>query len=177
MFGIRKIFFRMDIMLLVGNGRLVTRGENNQLVENGCVAINNKLIEDVGDTEELRTRYHGAEFIDAQGGVIMPGLINTHNHIYSAFARGLSIEGYNPKNFLEILNGLWWALDRHLSVEDTYWSAMATFLECIKNGCTTVFDHHASYGGIRGSLFAIAEAARALGVRTNLCYEVSDRGG
>jgi putative selenium metabolism protein SsnA len=107
----------------------------------------------------------------------MPGLVNAHNHIYSAFARGLSIKGYNPKNFLEILNGLWWTIDRNLLLEDTYWSAMATYLDCIKNGCTTVFDHHASYGGIRGSLFAIAEAAAKLGVRTCLCYEVSDRDG
>jgi len=62
-------------------------------------------------------------------------------------------------------------------LEDARWSAMATYLDCIRNGCTTVVDHHASYGGIRGSLFAIAEAARELGVRTNLCYEVSDRDG
>ena len=164
-------------MLLVGNGRLLTREENNQLIENGCVAIDNKLIKEIGDTVKLRAKHHDAEFIDAQGGVIMPGLINAHNHIYSAFARGLSIKGYKPKNFLEILDGLWWALDSQLSVEDTYWSAMATFLDCIKKGCTTVFDHHASYGGIRGSLFAIAEAAKVLGVRVNLCYEVSDRGG
>jgi len=107
----------------------------------------------------------------------MPGLINAHNHIYSAFARGLSIKGHNPSNFLEILDGLWWTIDRHLLVEDTYWSAMATYLDCIRNGCTTVFDHHASYGGIKGSLFAIADAAGKLGVRTCLCYEVSDRDG
>jgi len=147
------------------------------LIENGCVAADGGLIKEVGDTGELRAKYQGAEYIDAHGGVIMPGLINAHNHIYSAFARGLSIKGYNPKNFLEILDGLWWNIDRHLLVADTYWSAMATYLDCIKNGCTTVFDHHASYGGIKGSLFAIADAAEELGVRTCLCYEVSDRDG
>jgi len=109
--------------------------------------------------------------------VIMPGLINAHNHIYSAFARGLSIKGYAAKSFPEILDGLWWTIDRNLLLEDTYYSAMATFLDCIRNGCTTVFDHHASYGGIRGSLFKIADAAKELGVRASLCYEVSDREG
>ena len=164
-------------MLLVGNGRLITRGADNRLIENGCVAVDGRFIAEVGDTVELRAKYPDAGFIDALGGVIMPGLINAHNHIYSAFARGLSIEGHNPKNFLEILDGLWWTIDRNLLLEDTYWSAMATYLDCIKNGCTTVFDHHASYGGIKGSLFTIADAARKLGVRTCLCYEVSDRDG
>lgn len=164
-------------MLLIGNGRLITRGENHRLIENGCVAAEGRLIKEVGDTAALRAKYPGGEYIDARGGVIMPGLINVHNHIYSAFSRGLAIAGYHPENFLDILDGLWWTLDRHLLVEDTRWSAMATYLDCIKNGCTTVFDHHASYGGIRGSLFAIAGAAKELGVRTCLCYEVSDRDG
>ena len=164
-------------MTLIGNGRLITRDAENKVINNGCVVIDGPQIQEVGDTDQLRAKYSGVEFIDARGGVIMPGLINAHNHIYSAFARGLSIKGHNPKNFLEILDGLWWTLDRHLTVEDTRWSAMATYLDCIKNGCTTVFDHHASYGGISGSLFAIADAAAELGVRTCLCYEVSDRDG
>jgi len=162
-------------MLLIGNGRVITRGHENRLIENGCVAVKGRLIHEVGDTVTLMAKYPDAEFINAFGGVIMPGLINAHNHIYSAFARGISIKGYAPRNFLEILDGMWWTIDRHLLIEDTYWSAMATYLDCIKNGCTTVFDHHASYGGIRGSLSAIARAAKELGVRTSLCYEVSDR--
>ena len=164
-------------MLIVGNGRLITRGENNRLIENGGVAIEDSLIKEVGGVTELRTKYPESEFIDARGGLIMPGLINAHNHIYSAFSRGLSINGYDPKDFLDILDGLWWTLDRHLTAEDAYWSAMATYIDCIKNGCTTVFDHHAGYGGVKGSLFAIADAAKELGVRTCLCYEVSDRDG
>ena len=164
-------------MILIGNGRLITRGGNNRLIENGCVAIDGRCIGEVGDSSALRVKYPDAEFIDAHGGVIMPGLINAHNHIYSAFARGLSIKGYDPKNFLDILDGLWWTLDRHLTERDTYWSAMATYIDCVRNGCTTVFDHHASYGGIKGSLFAIAEAAKELGVRSCMCYEVSDRDG
>lgn len=164
-------------MLMVGNGRLVTRGAHHRLIENGCVVTAGRLIREVGGTAALRAKYPDAEYIDAKGGVIMPGLINAHNHIYSAFSRGLSIDGYSPAGFLDILDGLWWTIDRNLLVEDTKWSAMATYLDCIKNGCTTVFDHHASYGGIRGSLFAIADAAKELGVRTCLCYEVSDRDG
>lgn len=164
-------------MLLVGNGRVITRDEQNPYLLDGCVAIKDDTIVEVGDTSILKGSYPGAAFIDAHGGVIMPGLINAHEHIYSAFARGMSIRGYNPKGFLDILDGLWWTLDRHLLVKDTRASADATMIDCIENGVTTVFDHHASYGEIEGSLFAIADSAKQYGVRVNLCYEVSDRDG
>ena len=168
-------------MLLITNGKLLTRDDNNRLIENGAIAVEGCFIKEVGETDDLVKKYknikENIEVIDAKGGLIMPGMINAHNHIYSAFARGLSIKGYAPNNFTEILDGMWWTIDRNLSVEDTYWSAMATYLDCIKNGCTTVFDHHASYGGIKGSLFALSDAAKELGVRTSLCYEVSDRAG
>lgn len=107
----------------------------------------------------------------------MAGLINAHNHIYSAMNRGISINGYHPRGFLDILDGMWWTIDRHLLLEDTKYSALAICIDCIKNGVTTVFDHHASYGEIPGSLFAIADAAKQAGVRTCLCYEISDRDG
>lgn len=164
-------------MLLIGNGRLITRDNGNPYYENGAVLADGPLIRAVGETRVLREKYPEAEFLDARGGVIMPGLINTHHHIYSAFARGLSVKGYSPRNFPEILEGLWWKLDSLLTLEDCYYSALATYLDCIKNGVTTVFDHHASYGAIPGSLFEISRAARELGVRTCLCYEVSDRAG
>ena len=164
-------------MLLIGNGRLITRDSSKPFLEDGCVCVRDRLISEVGSTADMRTKYPDAEFFDAKGGVIMPGLINTHNHIYSAFARGLSIKGNNPKDFMGILEGTWWRIDRELNLDDVKHSAMVTYIDCIKNGVTTVFDHHASYGAIDGSLFAISDAARELGVRTCLCYEVSDRDG
>ena len=164
-------------MLLIGNGRLVTRDGAQPFFENGAVCIDKTKIREVGEYAALKSKYPEAEFIDAKGGVIMPALINVHEHIYSAMARGLSINGYNPKGFLDILDGMWWTIDRHLTLEQTRQSAVATYIDSIKNGVTTVFDHHASYGDIEGSLFAIEDAARQLGVRTCLCYEVSDRDG
>ena len=163
-------------MLLIGNGRLLTRDQGNY-IENGAVAIEGNLILEVGETAKLKQKYPEAEWIDADDGVIMPGLVNTHNHIYSAFARGLSIKGYNPHDFNDILEGMWWKIDRLLTKENDSLSAQAVYIDCIKNGVTTVFDHHASYLDIPGSLDTIADAAKALGVRTSLCYEVSDRDG
>lgn len=164
-------------MLIIGNGRMITRDPLMPFIEDGAVAVDGSQITDIGTTAQLKELYPEAEFIDAGGGVIMPAFINTHEHIYSAMARGISINGYNPKGFLDILDGMWWNIDRHLTLEQTRQSARATYLECIKNGVTTVFDHHASFGAITGSLSALEEAASELGVRTCLCYEVSDRAG
>ena len=140
-------------MLVLGNGRVITRDAACPLIENGAVAIDGTAICQVGCTEEIREAYPGAEYIDAKGGLIMPAFINVHEHIYSSFARGLSIKGYDPKGFLDILDGMWWTIDRNLTLHDTYLSAMATYIDCIRNGVTTIFDHHASFGSVGGFLF------------------------
>ncbi|MDD3361118.1 MAG: putative aminohydrolase SsnA [Hespellia sp.] len=164
-------------MILVGNGKLVTRDDANLYFENGAVAIDGSKIVEVGEASLLKEKYKAAEWIDAKGGVIMPAFINTHEHIYSAMARGFSIKGYNPNGFLDILDGQWWTIDRHLTLEQTKYSAIDTFISSIRNGVTTVFDHHASFGHITDSLFTIADVAKDLGIRACLCYEVSDRDG
>ena len=165
------------MMLVIGNGKLFTRNDEMPFVENGAVAIEGTKIAAVGETEAIKKQYGDAEFIDAKGGVIMPAFINTHEHIYSAMARGLSIKGYNPKGFLDILDGQWWTIDRHLTLEQTKYSAVETLISCIRNGVTTVFFFFSSFGQIGGSLFTIADVAKELGVRACLCYEISDRDG
>ena len=164
-------------MIIIGNGRLVTRDPAAPFYENGAGAVDGNTIRKVGETAAIRSEFPEAEYVDAKGGVIMPAFINTHEHIYSAMARGLSIKGYDPKGFLEILDGMWWTIDRHLTNEATRQSARVTYLDSIKNGVTTVFDHHASFGEIHDSLFAIEDAAKEFGLRTCLCYEISDRDG
>ena len=164
-------------MYILGNGRLITRSQALPYLENGAVCIDGTKIKAVGETAALRARYPEAEFVDARGGVIMPAFINAHTHIYSALARGLSIKGNNPTNFYEVLDGTWWAIDRKLTLKGTKASADALYIDCIKQGVTTIFDHHASYCEIPGSLFQIAESAKQFGIRSCLCYEVSDRDG
>ena len=164
-------------MLIVGNGRMITRDSGNPFLEDGAVAIDGTIIRDIGTASVMKARYPEAEFVDARGGIIMPAFINVHEHIYSTMARGLSVRGYSPKGFLDILDGLWWTIDSHLTNGMTRQSARETYIDCIKNGVTTVFDHHASFGEIEGSLFAIEDAAKEMGIRTCLCYEVSDRAG
>ena len=144
-------------MYILGNGRLITRSQALPYLENGAVCIDGTKIKAVGETAALRAGYPEAEFLDARGGVIMTAFINAHTHIYSALARGLSIKGNNPTNFYEVLDGTWWAIDRKLTLKGTKASADALYIDCIKQGVTTIFDHHASYCEIPGSLFQIAE--------------------
>ena len=164
-------------MIIIGNGRVLTRDKDNPYIEDGAVAVDNEIIVTVGERQSILHEYPQHIFIDAHGGLIMPALINAHSHIYSTMARGLSIKGYAPHGFLDILDGLWWTIDRHLNNQDIRYSAALTALDCIRNGVTTIFDHHAGYGDIEGSLFTIEEQIRAAGLRCSLCYEVSDRDG
>ena len=99
-------------MYILANGRLITRDGAVPYLPDGGVAIDGTKIAAVGSTAELKAKYPEAEFVDAKGGVIMPGLVNAHTHIYSALARGLSIDGYAPTTFYEVLDGQWWYIDR-----------------------------------------------------------------
>ena len=150
-------------MYLLTNGRVITRDEGGKgYYEKGAVAYEGTKIVEVGEEAALRAKYPQAEIIDARGGVIMPAFINAHTHIYSALARGLSIVGNNPTNFYEVLDGTWWAMDRKLTLEGSRASADALYIDCIKQGVTTIFDHHAAYCEIPGSLFQIGEMLAAM---------------
>ena len=163
---------------LIGNGVLITRSNKTPFFEQGCVAVDGNIIAEVGVTAQLKAKYSDVPFYDAAGGLIMPGLINTHGHIYSALARGMILQdGKVSKNFTQILENLWWRLDRALHIPEIQSSAYTTLIDGVRNGVTTVFDHHASAGQVPGSLAAIADVAQQVGVRASLCYEVSDRDG
>ena len=164
-------------MILIGNGRVFTRDENNPYIENGAVLIDGKVIKEIGKTDELKAKYPDAQYKDAKGHLVMPGFINPHMHYYSTFARGMFLDNPPATMFSDILKGLWWRLDRALTLEDLYYSAAMPMIEQIKSGVTTVIDHHASAYAVEGSLFKIADAAREFGIRSNLCYETSDRDG
>lgn len=163
--------------MILKNGRVITQDKDRPYIEDGAVVIEGNKIIAVDTTENILAKYKKEDIIDVDGKVIMPGFINTHHHIYSAFARGMASSGKPNENFLEILENLWWKIDKKLSLEDLKYSAYTTYIDCIKKGVTTVFDHNASPFAVTGSLDSIADAAKDLGLRTCLCYEVSDRDG
>jgi putative selenium metabolism protein SsnA len=157
------------------NGIVVTLGENNSVLWNATVVTDGEQIIAVGDSVELRRRFAEAESVDCNGKVILPGFICTHHHFYSTMARGMSIPGEPAANFMQILERLWWKVDRALLEEDILLSAQLPLIDCIRNGTTTVIDHHASPTRREGSLDLIEKAVRQVGIRASLCYEVSDR--
>ena len=162
---------------LITNGRIVTWAEPNEIIEDGALLIRNGLIAAIGRGNELAADHPEAENIDAGGQLVMPGNICAHTHFYGAFARGMAIPGPAMKDFPDILERLWWRLDRALTPEDIKYSALVCLIDAIKHGTTTLIDHHASPNAIEGSLDVIAEEVKEAGVRAALCYEVTDRNG
>jgi putative selenium metabolism protein SsnA len=114
---------------------------------------------------------------DCTGTLILPGNVCAHHHLYSALARGMPFELAPPTSFIEILQRVWWRLDRALDQPSIWASAIRGGLDALRAGTTTIIDHHASPYAIDGSLDIIADALAELGVRSVLCYEVSDRDG
>ncbi|MFP4687181.1 MAG: putative aminohydrolase SsnA [bacterium] len=160
---------------LIANGTVVTLGDSNEVIENGAVYVKDGKIEDVGKTSKLKDKYDCPVGVDAQNKVVMPGFICAHHHLYSTMARGFAPPGEPAYTFEEILERLWWKLDKALTRDDVYYSALIPLIECIRNGTTTLLDHHASPNCHEGSLKVISDAVKESGLRASLCYEVSDR--
>ena len=156
---------------LITNGTLVTLNQEGSIIENGSVLIDGSVIVAAGHLDGVAAD----RTINAAGRVVMPGLINTHHHLYSTLARGFSPPGEPASNFQEILARMWWKLDLALDANDVYYSAMLPLIESIRAGCTTIIDHHASPSCGEGSLDTIEKAFREAGLSGCLCYEVSDR--
>jgi putative selenium metabolism protein SsnA len=163
--------------LLIGGGTVVTLGEARQCLAAGAVVVRDRHIQAVGTERALRAEYPAAQFVDARGGLIMPGFLCTHTHFYGAFARGMAIPGEPPRTFPQVLQQLWWRLDKALTPEDIAASTQMFLVDAIRHGTTCMIDHHASPQAIDGSLDIIAEAVSASGLRACLAYEVSDRDG
>ena len=159
----------MKTTYAITNGIIYT---GNDLLKNHAVIINNKFIENIVCQNELNKNI---EQLSVDGRLIVPGFVNAHHHFYSALATGLSVPPC--ETFLDVLKNLWWKLDNALTIDDVRLSAKWTIAQCVKNGVTTVFDHHASYSAIPNSLNVIKEEIETAGIRGVLCFETSDRNG
>jgi cytosine/adenosine deaminase-related metal-dependent hydrolase len=140
--------------------------------------INGNIKVDEGDEGGIsfidtvpETAYNGS------GKVITKSFVCAHHHAYSALARGMPAPKKPPQNFTEILEYIWWNLDKKLDAEMIQASALVTAMACARNGTTFVIDHHASPFAIPGCLEIIAEAFEKIGINHLLCYEMSDRDG
>lgn len=164
----------MSQPLVIRGGVILTLGEDNRVLRDHAIRVEDGFIRRIAPAAEVDVA--GARVIDAAGKAVLPGWINAHMHFYSTLVRGLG-KAKPSRDFVEQLRNLWWRLDRRLTLDDTYVSALVMALAAVRSGTTTLIDHHASPGAVRGSLDAIARAVKAAGVRACLCYEVSDRDG
>ena len=108
----------------------------------------------------------------------VPGFVNAHTHVYSALAPfGIPAPTPAPENFLQILERLWWRLDRALDAEAMRASARLYAAESLVYGTTTLIDHQESPAFIDGSLDVLADAAAEFGIRAVLTFGATDRNG
>ncbi|MGE4572698.1 MAG: amidohydrolase family protein [Candidatus Izemoplasmatales bacterium] len=141
-------------------------------IDNGFIIFDEHIVE-VGLMESFLNKDH-YQVIDGQGKIIIPGFISGHTHLYSTFARGLSLD-FNPKNFLDILKQMWWKVDHFLDLNMIFYSALMGGIDQLQSGTTALIDHHASYK-VNGSLNQIKKALNdVLGMRSVLAFETSDR--
>ena len=164
--------------MLITNGKLITWGSENEIKIDGWgLLIREGLITKIAPQDELIEAFPNEEQIDADGQYVMPGNICAHTHFYGAFSRGLGIPGDAPANFTQILEKLWWSLDKALDEDGIRYSALVCLVDAVKHGTTTLIDHHASPSVIDGSLDIVADVVNQAGLRASLCYEVTDRDG
>ena len=141
-------------------------------VRAGCLRVNKGIITAVGSDLVAEP---GDEVVECNGAVLMPGLVNGHTHLYSALAVGMPSPPRTPKNFTEILELIWWRLDRAHSLASVTTCGQIGALAAIRCGTTTLIDHHASPHAIEGSLTALETGIAEVGCRAVMCYETTDR--
>lgn len=163
--------------MIIVHANIITFEKPNRILNDYGVRINKGIITEVAPSSALLEKYHDEETVDAHGKFLMPGKICAHTHFYGAFSRGLGIPGPAAENFLQILQKLWWPLDKSLTLPDVKYSALVFIIDAIRNGTTTLIDHHASPNAIAGSLDVIENVVEETGIRAALCYEVTDRDG
>lgn len=159
--------------MILTNARILTFDAGNRVLDSGSVEVGAD-----GTIGLVRSgRALEPDTIDLGGRLLMPALINCHTHLYGTLARGMRVKGVPAADFPSILKKLWWRLDRALTEEDVYCSALVGLIESAKCGVGTVIDHHSSPNACAGSLDCIERAFREVGLRGATCYEVSDRNG
>ncbi len=163
--------------MLITNANVITGGSPGRILADHAIYISGDRIRDLGPTSRLEALYPKTRKLDSHGQFVMPGGICAHTHFYGAFSRGMAIPGASPGDFPEILDKLWWPLDKSLQPDDIRYSALVCLVDAIKHGTTTLIDHHASPNSIDGSLDIIADAVDKSGLRAVLCYEITDRDG
>jgi cytosine/adenosine deaminase-related metal-dependent hydrolase len=117
------------------------------------------------------------EVVELNGATVLPGNVNGHMHLYMSLTAGAPQPPRQPSDYKQHLSEVWWNLDKHLDKDAVFLSAVAGAWDAVRSGTTIIFDNHSSLSYVRGSLDEVERAIETVGLRANLCYEVTDRGG
>ncbi len=164
-------------MVIIGNGRLIRFTSGEFCIEGGAVCVEGKSVKDFGADAELRQKYPEADYIDARGGLIMPGLIDAHSRARYCMLHHREIPSFKPEESSRLADGLLRRMDEKTNHDELISTALHHARRCIKSGITTVFEHHVSPSDPCGSLITLAGVYRECGIRACLDYEVSSRFG
>src|ERR1019366_694789 len=141
-------------IMILPNARILTFDSADRVLDSGSVEI----LADGAIGFVRGGRALDSKAVDLQGRLLMPALINCHTHLYSTLARGMHLPGPPPADFADVLKKLWWRLDRALTEEDVYYSALVGLMDSARCGVGTVIDHHASPNACAGSLDSVERA-------------------
>jgi 5-methylthioadenosine/S-adenosylhomocysteine deaminase len=126
-----------EVDRIITGGRILVLNEKKSHIRAGIVAIDGENIVAVGEKKELENRYIGREIIDASGCLIMPGLMNCHNHAAMTCFRGIA----DGLELIDRLNHyIFPAEAKNVNEELVYWGSMLACAEMIKSGTTTFCD-------------------------------------
>lgn len=141
--------------LIVRSGTLVTLNAERTIYNDGAVAISGDRIVAVGKASDIASRFQAKDTIDAEGGLILPGLIDAHNHPGQYLSKGIG----DDVGILQWLYERVYPYEAHCSAEDVYVGALANFVEMVSNGTTCFCDPGGYHEG------AMARAANDVGIR------------
>ncbi|MFO7836531.1 MAG: amidohydrolase family protein [Candidatus Thorarchaeota archaeon] len=158
--------------LLIDNVLVVTCNSNNDIIEHGYVYVEDDKIEEIGTGSPSTTP---STHIDGSGCVLIPGLITAHTHLYGILLRGADLGIEPPTDFAQVLQRVWWPVDEALTLEDAHASALSASADMLKSGSTLFADTYSGPNSIDGSLQAIADATKSVGIRSILAFEMTER--
>jgi 5-methylthioadenosine/S-adenosylhomocysteine deaminase len=149
---------------ILSGGLVVTMDRERRIIRDGAVVIQDEKIAAVGKADLLLARFAQAVVHDCSGRMIIPGLIDAHDHPAHFLTKGLLDDIETTRRWKTRL----YPFEQAVTEEETYWGALATFAEMIKSGTTTVADP----GNLHPD--GVARAARDIGLRALISAAVSD---
>ncbi|MHA2004549.1 MAG: amidohydrolase family protein [Candidatus Thorarchaeota archaeon] len=157
---------------LIQGGLIVTGDTKGTIYSDGYVLIEDNLIAKLG---KGKPKGKADIVIDAKGGVVIPGLITAHTHLYGILLRGASLNIEPPTDFAQILQRVWWPLDETMNLEDAHASALSASADMLRNGSTFFADTYSGPNSIEGVLDSVADGSNRVGMRSMLAFEMTER--